>query len=165
MSRKTNPSYNPESRDPDSTTDGSEERNDHRTSSSDEKVSNTGTNKEPGKQFGEVQGYGRMYDYAANLPMEFYHYYYGSNTDMGTLIEVIAVIISALFTYCRILWHSLVKFMLLVHILNLCSNLSLGVSVSHLTVSSVAFSEERYIFISFPEKKLQNNIGSRIWET
>lgn len=28
------------------------------------------------------------YDSLANLPMEFYHYYHGSNTDMGTLIEV-----------------------------------------------------------------------------
>ncbi|XP_071911921.1 U11/U12 small nuclear ribonucleoprotein 59 kDa protein [Coffea arabica] len=28
------------------------------------------------------------YDSMANLPMEFYHYYYGSKTDMGTLIEV-----------------------------------------------------------------------------
>ncbi|XP_048139889.1 U11/U12 small nuclear ribonucleoprotein 59 kDa protein isoform X2 [Rhodamnia argentea] len=28
------------------------------------------------------------YDALANLPMEFYHYYHGSNTDMGTLIEV-----------------------------------------------------------------------------
>lgn len=31
------------------------------------------------------------YDSVANLPMEFYHYYYGSNTDMGTLIEVIHI--------------------------------------------------------------------------
>ncbi|KAL6493986.1 hypothetical protein OROGR_031895 [Orobanche gracilis] len=29
-----------------------------------------------------------VYDSVANLPMEFYHYYYGSGTDMGTLIEV-----------------------------------------------------------------------------
>lgn len=92
MSRKTIPSYNPESRDPDSATERSEERNDQRAASVDDKVSNTSTNKEPGKQFGEVQGFGRAYDYAANLPMEFYHYYYGSNTDMGTLIEVIVVI-------------------------------------------------------------------------
>ncbi|GER57411.1 Golgin candidate [Striga asiatica] len=31
---------------------------------------------------------GSLYDSVANLPMEFYHYYHGSNTDMGTLIEV-----------------------------------------------------------------------------
>ncbi|KAL6585806.1 hypothetical protein OROMI_002450 [Orobanche minor] len=29
-----------------------------------------------------------VYDSVANLPMEFYHYYHGSGTDMGTLIEV-----------------------------------------------------------------------------
>ncbi|XP_077228164.1 U11/U12 small nuclear ribonucleoprotein isoform X2 [Tasmannia lanceolata] len=28
------------------------------------------------------------YDSLVNLPVEFYHYYHGSNTDMGTLIEV-----------------------------------------------------------------------------
>ncbi|KAL4568209.1 hypothetical protein LXL04_023816 [Taraxacum kok-saghyz] len=28
------------------------------------------------------------YDYSSNLPLEFYHYYHGSGTDMGTLIEV-----------------------------------------------------------------------------
>ncbi|KAK6140811.1 hypothetical protein DH2020_025441 [Rehmannia glutinosa] len=32
-----------------------------------------------------------VYDSVANLPMEFYHYYHGSNTDMGTLIEVIPI--------------------------------------------------------------------------
>ncbi|KAL6569571.1 hypothetical protein OROMI_014085 [Orobanche minor] len=29
-----------------------------------------------------------VYDSVANLPMEFYHYYHGSGTDIGTLIEV-----------------------------------------------------------------------------
>ncbi|KAL8138424.1 hypothetical protein V2J09_004425 [Rumex salicifolius] len=29
-----------------------------------------------------------MYDYVSSLPQEFYHYYHGSSTDMGTLIEV-----------------------------------------------------------------------------
>ncbi|XP_047963772.1 U11/U12 small nuclear ribonucleoprotein 59 kDa protein isoform X1 [Salvia hispanica] len=33
-------------------------------------------------------GSGSNYDSVANLPMEFYHYYHGSNADMGTLIEV-----------------------------------------------------------------------------
>ncbi|KAL1549797.1 U11/U12 small nuclear ribonucleoprotein 59 kDa protein isoform X1 [Salvia divinorum] len=33
-------------------------------------------------------GSGSNYDFVANLPMEFYHYYHGSNADMGTLIEV-----------------------------------------------------------------------------
>lgn len=35
------------------------------------------------------QNYGGAYDPLANLPIEFYHYYHGSNNDMGTLIEVI----------------------------------------------------------------------------
>lgn len=37
----------------------------------------------------EEQNYRGAYDPLANLPMEFYHYYHGSNNDMGTLIEVI----------------------------------------------------------------------------
>lgn len=36
----------------------------------------------------EGQNYSGAYDSLANLPMEFYHYYHGSNNDMGTLIEV-----------------------------------------------------------------------------
>ncbi|KAL2892102.1 U11/U12 small nuclear ribonucleoprotein 59 kDa protein [Bienertia sinuspersici] len=45
------------------------------------------TSKEFEKQGSDRQSYG-AYDYVANLPPEFYHYYHGSNTDMGTLIEV-----------------------------------------------------------------------------
>lgn len=37
----------------------------------------------------EGQGGGGGYNSLTNLPVEFYHYYHGSNTDMGTLIEVI----------------------------------------------------------------------------
>ncbi|PWA68748.1 hypothetical protein CTI12_AA303970 [Artemisia annua] len=40
------------------------------------------------KQGSKVPGPGRGYDYSASLPLEFYHYYHGSSTDMGTLIEV-----------------------------------------------------------------------------
>ncbi|WCJ22684.1 U11/U12 small nuclear ribonucleoprotein 59 kDa protein [Euphorbia peplus] len=36
----------------------------------------------------EVKSYSGAFDSVANLPMEFYHYYHGSNNDMGTLIEV-----------------------------------------------------------------------------
>ncbi|XP_021748327.1 U11/U12 small nuclear ribonucleoprotein 59 kDa protein-like isoform X2 [Chenopodium quinoa] len=43
--------------------------------------------KETDKQGSDRQSHG-AYDYVANLPPEFYHYYHGSNTDMGTLIEV-----------------------------------------------------------------------------
>ncbi|PWA74534.1 hypothetical protein CTI12_AA251860 [Artemisia annua] len=40
------------------------------------------------KQGSKISGPSRGYDYSASLPLEFYHYYHGSNTDMGTLIEV-----------------------------------------------------------------------------
>ncbi|XP_076956916.1 U11/U12 small nuclear ribonucleoprotein 59 kDa protein-like [Bidens hawaiensis] len=43
---------------------------------------------ESGNQRSNVAGSTRGYDYSASLPLEFYHYYHGSNTDMGTLIEV-----------------------------------------------------------------------------
>ncbi|KAL5855080.1 hypothetical protein ACOSQ4_004882 [Xanthoceras sorbifolium] len=43
---------------------------------------------ESGKNGSEKQAYPGVYDSVANLPIEFYHYYHGSNTDMGTLIEV-----------------------------------------------------------------------------
>ncbi|XP_062105481.1 U11/U12 small nuclear ribonucleoprotein 59 kDa protein-like [Humulus lupulus] len=46
--------------------------------------SNVNMEKESGKQALETQ----VYDSVANLPIEFYHYYHGSNTDIGTLIEV-----------------------------------------------------------------------------
>ncbi|KAL7604030.1 hypothetical protein Lser_V15G15771 [Lactuca serriola] len=37
----------------------------------------------------DVNNHGNgYYDYSASLPLEFYHYYHGSSTDMGTLIEV-----------------------------------------------------------------------------
>ncbi|XP_057980309.1 U11/U12 small nuclear ribonucleoprotein 59 kDa protein isoform X2 [Malania oleifera] len=36
----------------------------------------------------EDRGFDGAYDSVASLPIEFYHYYHGSNTDMGTLIEV-----------------------------------------------------------------------------
>lgn len=46
------------------------------------------TDKQSGKNRFDRQGFAGVYDSVANLPMEFYHYYHGSNTDMGTLIEV-----------------------------------------------------------------------------
>lgn len=36
----------------------------------------------------EGLGSASLHDSVANLPLEFYHYYYGSNHDLGTLIEV-----------------------------------------------------------------------------
>lgn len=40
----------------------------------------------------ERPGYAGVYDHVSNLPMEFYHYYHGSNTDVGTLIGVLSAI-------------------------------------------------------------------------
>ncbi|XP_062157256.1 U11/U12 small nuclear ribonucleoprotein 59 kDa protein-like isoform X2 [Alnus glutinosa] len=48
----------------------------------------TVTDSEGGKQGSEGQGFNGVYESLANLPLEFYHYYHGSNADMGTLIEV-----------------------------------------------------------------------------
>jgi hypothetical protein len=44
--------------------------------------------KKSSKVASEGQNYVGAYDPLANLPIEFYHYYHGSNNDMGTLIEV-----------------------------------------------------------------------------
>lgn len=43
----------------------------------------------PAKESRKPDVNGSADDSVANLPMEFYHYYHGSNTDIGTLIEVI----------------------------------------------------------------------------
>ncbi|KAK9104927.1 hypothetical protein Scep_021771 [Stephania cephalantha] len=42
----------------------------------------------PEKHHLEGPSYSGAYDNIGSLPIEFYHYYHGSNTDMGTLIEV-----------------------------------------------------------------------------
>lgn len=44
-------------------------------------------------------GSASLHDSVANLPMEFYHYYYGSNHDLGTLIEVnLAIVLLILYS-------------------------------------------------------------------
>ncbi|CAH1451078.1 unnamed protein product [Lactuca virosa] len=57
----------------------------------------------------DVNNHGRgYYDYSASLPIEFYHYYHGSRTDMGTLIEGVAesmLYIRLLFSI--FIWHVL----------------------------------------------------------
>jgi hypothetical protein len=57
----------------------------------------TVTDSEGGKQGSEGQGFNGAYESLANLPLEFYHYYHGSNADMGTLIEVISISTSSSF--------------------------------------------------------------------
>ncbi|KAF5748623.1 U11/U12 small nuclear ribonucleoprotein 59 kDa protein isoform X1 [Tripterygium wilfordii] len=54
----------------------------------DNKISSSGSGKEVQEKLCIGQVYGGAHDSIQNLPMEFYHYYHGSNNDMGTLIEV-----------------------------------------------------------------------------
>nr|GMD46007.1 U11/U12 small nuclear ribonucleoprotein 59 kDa protein isoform X1 [Ipomoea batatas] len=77
-SRKATQSYKPDSKDAkDEKEHGNNDVKDKTTSSSEK------------EQHGNNGGGGSSaYDSLSNLPMEFYHYYYGSNHDMGTLIEV-----------------------------------------------------------------------------
>lgn len=80
-SRKTTHSIRHDSKDPNGDKGKSSEDKDHTSSSS-------LTEKESKEQVLDTQGYYGAYDSVGNLPMEFYHYYHGSSTDMGTLIEV-----------------------------------------------------------------------------
>lgn len=50
-------------------------------------------------KIGQISG--GAYDPLANLPIEFYHYYHGSNNDMGTLIEVISTILIKFYISCK----------------------------------------------------------------
>lgn len=66
---------------------------DHLVKDEDEKGSSAANDKEFRKEGTKAPTSKNPYDSMSNLPMEFYHYYYGSNTDMGTLIEVIHVLL------------------------------------------------------------------------
>ncbi|XP_011037213.1 PREDICTED: U11/U12 small nuclear ribonucleoprotein 59 kDa protein isoform X2 [Populus euphratica] len=86
-SRKTIQSGGPHSKDASDDKDGMKESNDEINKSTD----NLGSGAAPGpsgEKGSKGQLYGGAYDSVANLPIEFYHYYHGSNNDMGTLIEV-----------------------------------------------------------------------------
>ncbi|EOX95841.1 Programmed cell death protein 7 isoform 3 [Theobroma cacao] len=85
--RKATQNQKPLSKDPISDQLEDKESKDQKTPNEDEKDSSTVTDKESGQNTSEGHGYGGAYDSLANLPIEFYHYYHGSNTDMGTLIE------------------------------------------------------------------------------
>ncbi|KAF8379622.1 hypothetical protein HHK36_029063 [Tetracentron sinense] len=61
---------------------------DQLTQSEDKRDSSTAADLISDKRGSEGQGNGGAYDSVASLPIEFYHYYHGSNTDLGTLIEV-----------------------------------------------------------------------------
>lgn len=86
--RKATQNQRPPSKDLISDKLENEEGKDQITPNEEQKDSSTVTDKETGKNILEAHGYIGSYDSSTNLPMEFYHYYHGSNTDMGTLIEV-----------------------------------------------------------------------------
>ncbi|CAL8123304.1 unnamed protein product [Prunus armeniaca] len=88
QSRKTTENFRPDSKDQSSDRGESRESKDQTTPITNAVPSSAVTTKEPGKQVSQGEGYSGAYDAVANLPIEFYHYYHGSNTDMGTLIEV-----------------------------------------------------------------------------
>lgn len=88
-SRKTLLSHGLDSRDLSSDKDNNMESKDQIIETENNKGSASVTMKESEPQALEGQGISGAYDSVANLPLEFYHYYHGSNTDMGTLIEVI----------------------------------------------------------------------------
>ncbi|XP_058225730.1 U11/U12 small nuclear ribonucleoprotein 59 kDa protein-like isoform X1 [Rhododendron vialii] len=67
---------------------GNEDGQDKTTESENRRGSGMVTDKESGNQGSEGQSHGGVYDSVASLPIEFYHYYHGSNTDLGTLVEV-----------------------------------------------------------------------------
>nr|KJB09705.1 hypothetical protein B456_001G158000 [Gossypium raimondii] len=86
--RKATQNQRPLSNDPMTDQHENKERKDQITPNEDKKGSGTVTDMESGKNKLEGHGYTRAYDPLTNLPIEFYHYYHGSNSDMGTLIEV-----------------------------------------------------------------------------
>lgn len=87
-SRKTIQDCGPISKDSSNDNAGSKESLDQMTESKDIVGSGAFTGPSEVKGSGG-QSSGGAYDSVANLPIEFYHYYHGSNNDMGTLIEVI----------------------------------------------------------------------------
>lgn len=85
-SRKATQVVNSDPKD-ESCKDDDKESQEQKTQSGSRLDSNAAISKESEKQGSEGRNFG-AYDYVASLPPEFYHYYHGSNTDMGTLIEV-----------------------------------------------------------------------------
>ncbi|THG22634.1 hypothetical protein TEA_028355 [Camellia sinensis var. sinensis] len=69
-----------------------EDSQDQTTQSENIRGSSAVTGEESRKLGSEGQSHVRAYDSVAGLPIEFYHYYHGSNTDMGTLIEIACVV-------------------------------------------------------------------------
>ncbi|KAK6164250.1 hypothetical protein DH2020_001114 [Rehmannia glutinosa] len=77
-----------DSEEPDLNYGGNKESQDQKNDTANESVSKVVDLKESENIDTNGPASDSVYDSVANLPMEFYHYYHGSNTDMGTLIEV-----------------------------------------------------------------------------
>ena len=106
-SRKALQSHGPDSKDLSSDESGNKESEDQIIETENNKGSTSVTVKES-EQGLEGQGISGAYDSVANLPLEFYHYYHGSNTDIGTLIEVISTSTSSSFYIpCRTFYYML----------------------------------------------------------
>ncbi|XP_057769653.1 U11/U12 small nuclear ribonucleoprotein 59 kDa protein-like [Salvia miltiorrhiza] len=87
-SRKHIKSHTPDAKQPDVNDSGDTETQNQKTDTDSDRISKNTSHDESIKPDAAGPGFGSAYDSIANLPMEFYHYYHGSNTDMGTLIEV-----------------------------------------------------------------------------
>ncbi|KAL0426063.1 UNVERIFIED_CONTAM: U11/U12 small nuclear ribonucleoprotein [Sesamum radiatum] len=87
-SRKHIQSHAPDMEEQGLNNSGDRESQDKENETANERVSKVVAPKESRKVDTNGPGSSNVYDSVANLPMEFYHYYHGSNTDMGTLIEV-----------------------------------------------------------------------------
>ncbi|KAH6829971.1 hypothetical protein C2S53_000286 [Perilla frutescens var. hirtella] len=87
-SRKHIKSCAADATEPDNNNGGDTETQDQKNDTASDRVSKMVASNESRIPDGVGPGPSSAYDSLANLPMEFYHYYHGSNTDMGTLIEV-----------------------------------------------------------------------------
>lgn len=90
-SRKHIKSHAPDTKEPEVNDSGDTETQDQKTDTDSDRIVKNTAPDESRKPDATGPGSGSAYDSVANLPMEFYHYYHGSNTDMGTLIEVILI--------------------------------------------------------------------------
>ncbi|KAL8475936.1 hypothetical protein ACS0TY_028551 [Phlomoides rotata] len=87
-SRKQIQTHPPDSEEPDLSNGGDTQIQDEKNESANERVPKVVAPKESRKPETNGPGSSSVYNSVASLPMEFYHYYHGSSTDMGTLIEV-----------------------------------------------------------------------------
>ena len=100
-SRKTIQNQGQPSKDPSDDINEVKESKEQKTHRAGEEGYSVADEKESSKKISEVQSSGGAYDSLANLQIEFYHYYHGSNNDIGTLIEVYLTTFSVIKFYLR----------------------------------------------------------------